>query len=499
MELQQDRGHLGRLRRELDALKAAAIELERSHADEVDRIPEAYRDSARNLLHYAAVRQHDVRWLQRDLHALGLSSLGRMEAYVLASLNSVSSVLARLEGQDPPTVESPVDFAQGRALLRTHTGAVLGPTPERRSVRIMVTLGAEAAADPDLVRKLVSDGMNVMRINGSKNDPDTWRAQVANLRKAERQTGYRAKVLFDLSGPNPRTVVPSDLEGTKLAPGDVLEVVAEPSQDGAAPPAGRDAEQPPTVRIGCTLPEVLEDLRVGERFYLDDGACAGDVVWAETGRVQVKISRVQGGSCKLKPSKGMNFPDSDLRLPSLTDKDRRDLEAIVDDVDLVSLSFVRRPADVDALIEALDGLEASVGMVLKIETVPGFDNLLGVLLRGLRRPPTAIMVARGDMGVELGFDRLAEAQEEVLWMCEAAHVPTIWATQVLESLTKTGQPSRAEVTDAAMAGRAECVMLNRGKYVAESVQFLCNILERMEAHQAKKLALMRKLGISTHI
>jgi pyruvate kinase len=106
------------------------------------------------------------------------------------------------------------------------------------------------------------------------------------------------------------------------------------------------------------------------------------------------------------------------------------------------------------------------------------------------------MVARGDLAVEMGFERLAEVQEEILWMCEAAHVPVIWATQVLEGLAKTGAPSRAEVTDAAMSARAECVMLNKGPYIVEATRFLGAVLERMQSHQSKKSATLRKLSVS---
>ena len=106
------------------------------------------------------------------------------------------------------------------------------------------------------------------------------------------------------------------------------------------------------------------------------------------------------------------------------------------------------------------------------------------------------MVARGDLGVEIGFERLAEVQEEILWLCEAAHVPVIWATQVLESLAKKGMPSRAEVTDAAMGGPAECVMLNKGPHIVEAVRFLSDVLGRMQGHHDKKRATLRRLSVS---
>jgi pyruvate kinase len=108
----------------------------------------------------------------------------------------------------------------------------------------------------------------------------------------------------------------------------------------------------------------------------------------------------------------------------------------------------------------------------------------------------AVMVAPGDLGVEIGFERMAEIQEEILWLREAVHAPVIWATQVLESLVKRGLPSRPEVTDAAMSGRAECVMLNKGPHILLTLDFLCDVLARMEGHQTKKSALMHKLSVS---
>ena len=114
----------------------------------------------------------------------------------------------------------------------------------------------------------------------------------------------------------------------------------------------------------------------------------------------------------------------------------------------------------------------------------------------MHTPRCGVMIARGDLAVECGYQRLAEAQEEILWLCEAAHVPVVWATQVLESLAKDGIPSRAEITDAAMAHRAECVMLNKGPEILSAVRVLDDILCRMQAHQDKKRSLMRELRLA---
>ena len=137
-----------------------------------------------------------------------------------------------------------------------------------------------------------------------------------------------------------------------------------------------------------------------------------------------------------------------------------------------------------------------MGIILKIESRQGFDQLPFTLLTALRHHPVGIMVARGDLAVEIGFERLAEVQEEILWLSEAAHIPVIWATQVLETLAKTGMPSRAEVTDAAMGVCAECVMLNKGEHIVEAVRFLDHVLHRMQAHHLKKRSMLRRLAVA---
>jgi len=114
----------------------------------------------------------------------------------------------------------------------------------------------------------------------------------------------------------------------------------------------------------------------------------------------------------------------------------------------------------------------------------------------LRSETAGVMIARGDLAVECGFERLAEVQEEILWLCEAAHVPVVRATQVLETLAKTGRATRAEVSDAALAERAECVMLNKGAFITQAVTSLDDILRRMKGHQDKKSALFRALGVA---
>jgi pyruvate kinase len=160
----------------------------------------------------------------------------------------------------------------------------------------------------------------------------------------------------------------------------------------------------------------------------------------------------------------------------------------------------RRPSDVRALLAHLDDPRGpGLGVVLKIETVAAFGALPQILLELMKWSDVGVMIARGDLAVEAGYERLAEVQEEILWLCEAANAPVIWATEVLDTLTRTGRPSRAEVTDAAMAERADCVMLNKGPYINEAITLLAGILRRMQDHTQKKRSLPRRLHAWDHI
>lgn len=247
-------------------------------------------------------------------------------------------------------------------------------------------------------------------------------------------------------------------------------------------------------RIGCTLPEALDAVRVGDRVFFDDGKIAAVVLHRRVDEVDVRITTVAAGGSKLRGERGINLPDTELDLGALTDDDVATLRFIVGHADLVGLSFVNRPEDVATLRDHLRRLGGPmIGVVLKIETVHGFERLPDLLLTAMASEQVGVMVARGDLAVECGFERLAEVQEEILWLSEAAHIPVIWATQVLDQMAKTGRPSRAEISDAAMAGRAECVMLNKGPHVIDAVRTLDDILRRMDSVQHKKTSLLRRL------
>src|SRR5262245_25659900 len=211
----------------------------------------------------------------------------------------------------------------------------------------------------------------------------------------------------------------------------------------------------------------------------------------------MEIRRAGRMRASLKAEKGINLPDTALDMPALTDKDLEDLAFLANRADLVALSFVHNAADIDRLYAELDRLGAhDLGVILKIENRSAFDHLPERRMPASKRRRSAGMVARGDLGVEIGFERLAEVQEEIIWLTEAAQVPVIWATQVLESLAKNGLPSRGEVTDAAMSTRSECVMLNKGPYIGHALRFLTDVSRRMTQHSEKAFATYRALKVA---
>lgn len=610
------------LARALVHLERRLVALEKKMRPSLRRVSSDRRPSARNLVHYIALRQHDLRDLQSQLAQRGLSSLGRSESCVMGSLLEVSAraheslalagvpaarrQLSRLEKERAASLS----WETANAFLHQHTRDVLGPKPDGRHITIMVTAPAANEADSAWMVKLLGAGMNVLRINCAHDNEREWGRMIRALREARAQTGKQCRVLMDLAGPKIRTgpiastrhiatwkPAKDDLGGVKaparvvirraLAPpyqgsdscllvgedvftkmhkGDELRfrdargkkstlqidelgrdqlialskhrayvlkrararlwrgdhhvanvtmtavdtagaaidvrmgdslVLTKRATAGHPPLRNREGHVQKPGMVSCTLPAALDHLAAGHRVLFDDGRIHAEVIRKNGPDYLLRIVRTQKESVKLRAEKGINLPDTRTKVPSLTAEDRRAMAFIAKHADAVSLSFVRRPKDVRPLHAELDRLgRPAIAVVLKIETRAGFENLPRLLLEGLRRPPLAVMIARGDLAVEVGFERLAEIQEEILWLCEAAHVPAIWATQVLDTLARTGVPSRAEVTDAAASVAAECVMLNKGPYVDEAVRALSDILTRMEKHHYKKRSLFRKLRVS---
>jgi pyruvate kinase len=272
-------------------------------------------------------------------------------------------------------------------------------------------------------------------------------------------------------------------------------------RQGTGRPAQRDTsgQVVTPASVICDVPELFRDARSGQPIWFDDGKIGGHIDAVSDDRLEITIDHVahSSGRAKLRSAKGINVPETDLQLAALTDDDLDAIRVAVAHADGIELSFANTVEDVQALAAHLKQLGADdMGVVLKIETRKGFDNLPSMLLAGMQFQRFGVMIARGDLAVETGFERLAEVQEEILCLCEAAHVPVVWATQVLETLAKKGAPSRAEITDAAMGVRAECVMLNKGPHILETIRTLDDLLRRMQGHHNKNRGLMRKLSVA---
>lgn len=243
--------------------------------------------------------------------------------------------------------------------------------------------------------------------------------------------------------------------------------------------------------ISCTHPEVLKRVLVGHRVFIDDGKIEAIVKQSNNQYLELVIISPEGRLAEIKSHKGVNFPDSSIKLPALTAKDIQDLQFISEYADLVGLSFVQDPQDLYTLKKEISKLHSDLGVVAKIETVESTHKLARILIAGLELSKFAILIARGDLAVEVGFENLVFVQEDILCMCESAHVPVILATQILESLTESGLRNRAETSDAIMGQRAECVMLNNGVHIVEAVKTLGSLLAVEEQHQMKKHQLFR--------
>ncbi|MFD2248340.1 pyruvate kinase [Pontibacter ruber] len=608
--MKPDKKQLQELINQLDTIHEEALELEKKFAGSVHKAHPSFRKSAKNLLHYLALRHRDIRDLQDNLAQLGLSSLGRAEGHVLASLEAVRNQLCYLIECEPPQKHLAVSYFENRKLLSTHTDDLLGLSPHSRSTRIMVTFSTDLATDYDLVVRMMKAGMDCARINCAHDNERVWASMIRNIKQAEKETGLSCKILIDLMGPKLRTgplkpgpqviaIHPVQNElGQVAAPakvwlapptepapkqadaslpldaawvsqlqvGDLIRFqdtrgrrrtlsVVHKSDNGvlanllktsyiatgtrfvvkdhtvadriaevghlpslevpillkkdhmlilhrdAIPgePSRFDADGHITnpAHISCTLPEVFKQVKKDQPILFDDGSIEGRIMEVNDDSLLIKITYAKDAGSKLRADKGINLPESKLRLSGLTEKDKKDLKFVVKHADIVNLSFVNYPETVDALHEELRKLKAEhLPVMLKIETKEGFRNLPHLLLAVMKSYPAGIMIARGDLAVECGWQRLAEVQEEILWLCEAAHIPVVWATQVLETLAKKGRPSRAEITDAAMSQRADCVMLNKGPHIIEAIQMLDDILSRMQMHQRKKTSMLRSLHIS---
>ena len=476
------------LRQTLEHLEAKMHRQVQLKANMIKTLPRQQQVSATNLLHYLTLRTEDIRPLQDELHDAGLSSLASAESHILYQLQSV---LQHLDNPTAPSQRAVCNQRMGRTLLQQRTEQLFGPETNPAIPHIMVTFDTDFAEDHEKVQQLLLAGMNVARINCAHDDADVWSRMITNIRQASAATGVPCFIYMDLAGPKIRTEILG--KGRKKGRAEFEEL-------GPFFLAERGTDIPPKqIVIGCSLPGIVNQLRAGERVLFDDGLFEAQVESVAKGVALLEMLRISAKKPRLKAEKGINFPDTTLRVDALSVEDRAILPFVAHHADLIGYSFVSKPEDLQALQELLTSLCAGKAMppiILKIETREAVNQLPALLLRGMTQPVFGVMIARGDLAVEIGFERMSEIQEEILWICEAAHVPVIWATQVLENLHKSGIATRSEVTDAAHAALAECVMINKGDHTLKVIEMLKDILQRTGGHRSKKSYFMRPLGIA---
>jgi pyruvate kinase len=473
-------------------LRDQAIERERSLEPAMAALPVAQRRSAANLAHYLALRSTGHVALQGELVRNGLSSLARREAHVMPTLDAVERALAAIVGVAPESARAALTIDDGVQLLARHATELL-ETPMPHMTRIVVTIPPWAAGNVQFLHALIDAGMDVARINASHGDAAQWQASIDALRTAAAAAGRRIPVCVDLAGPKVRTgVCPSGPIGLVATDRLVLHAASNESVDGPRDTNGRLTGP---ARVAVRPREVVEHVEVGHRVMFDDGNIRATCVEVDRarGEITVEVDAVRTGAWGLKDRKGVNVPDTDMPIAALTDEDLKTLDFIVERVDIVAMSFVRTVNDIADLHRAIQArTRRTLGVVAKIETPQACRALPEILLELMKSPPCGVMLARGDLGVEIGFEHLPEAQDEILSLCEAAHVPVIWATQVLESMTEHGFPTRGEVTDAADAARADAIMLGIGPFMVDTVAFVEDLLARTQVRRARSRALLGK-------
>ncbi|WP_163265321.1 pyruvate kinase [Chelativorans alearense] len=329
-----------------------------------------------------------------------------------------------------------------------------------RKVKILATLGP-ASSDEEMIAKLYEAGADVFRINMSHTDHASMRALVARIREVEKGIGRPIGILADLQGPKLRVGTFAEKSVT-LKVGQTFTLDADPTPGD-------------TSRVHLPHPEILQAVEPGHRLLIDDG------------RLQLKAEKSDGRSilCRvvagntISDRKGVSLPDTDLPLGALTDKDRKDLDAILTTgVDWIALSFIQRPEDLAEVRKIVRGRSALMAKIEKPQAVKRLPEIIEL--------SDALMVARGDLGVEMPLETVPGIQKQITRACRRAGKPVVVATQMLESMITAPVPTRAEVSDVATAvfEGADAVMLSAesaaGKYPVEAVATMNSIAQQVE-------------------
>ena len=350
-----------------------------------------------------------------------------------------------------------------------------------RRTRIVCTIGPSSSS-PHVLRAMVQAGMDVARLNFSHGDAETHRAAARAVREAADEAGRPVALLGDLQGPKIRT---GPVEGTfqRLVRGRSVSLVgAPPSGQGAAgavatSPGERGREEDV---IQVSHAELVRALHPGDRVLLDDGRIELSVKSVNDGRAEASVTR--GGL--LGARKGISVPGRPLPLPAMTEKDIQDLKLAVElEVDYIALSFVRRPEDILVCQQHITGMDRAIPVIAKLEKLEAIRNLGKIL-----EVADAVMVARGDLGVELKLGEVPAVQKEVIDRANRAGVPVITATEMLESMVTSNRPTRAEASDVANAiwDGTDAVMLSQetsvGAHPIEAVRAMARICQAAQKH-----------------
>jgi len=329
--------------------------------------------------------------------------------------------------------------------------------------KIVCTIGP-ASRDEAVITRMVEAGMNVARLNFSHGTREEHARAAEKIREVSRRAGRSVAVLQDLSGPKIR-IGPVAGGAVDLKPGDSFALVARPVQGDRS-------------RVSVTYAGLPEDVRPGDPIYLGDGVIELEVVG--TGGDEVRCRVVVGGT--LVSHKGLNLPSRSISTPILTEKDKEDLAFGIDlGVDYVALSFVRSASDIQEARRFLEGAGGDLPLVAKIEKHEALDRIDEILDR-----VDGIMIARGDLGVEIPVERVPRVQKMLIQRANDAGKPVITATQMLRSMVESPRPTRAEVTDVANAilDGSDAVMLSEesavGRYPVESVRMLNRVAAETE-------------------
>ncbi len=332
-----------------------------------------------------------------------------------------------------------------------------------KKTKIVCTIGP-ATESQEKLEALLKAGMNVMRLNFSHGDFNEHQNRVNNLKKATAKTGIPAAVLQDLAGPKIRI-------GTFKTESIVL-------KEGAKFTLTTDKVEGDESRVSVNYPNFAKEVKKGHIVFLHDGRKKLEVLDVKGSNVLCKV--IVGG--EIKGKRGVNLPDSDLTISSLTDKDRIDLEfGIKNKVDFFALSFVRRASDITELRQILDAKKSKAKIIAKIETPQALACIDEILALA-----DGVMVARGDLAIEIPAEKVPAAQKMLIRKCNELAKPVITATQMLESMIKAPVPTRAEVSDVANAiiDGTDAVMLSEettlGDFPVQAVEVMTKVAEQVE-------------------